>query len=52
MPDAGGTRSQEQRREVEGHGSWLAAGVTLALLSISYGSPLVLIVGLKHLGWQ
>jgi MFS family permease len=47
MPDAGGTTSQELRGEVEGRGSWVAAGVTLALLSISYGSPLVLIVGLK-----
>src|SRR5438105_14092385 len=47
MPDAGGTTSRELRGEVEGRGSWVAAGVTLALLSISYGSPLVLIVGLK-----
>ena len=46
MPDAGGT-SQQLRAEVEGRGSWVAAGVTLALLSVSYGSPLVLIVGLK-----
>jgi MFS family permease len=47
MPDAGGTTPKELRGEVEGRGSWVAAGVTLGLLSISYGSPLVLIVGLK-----
>ncbi|HYM72745.1 MAG TPA: MFS transporter [Stellaceae bacterium] len=47
MPDAGGTVTKGLTRAVEGHGAWLAAGVTLGLLSISYGSPLVLIVGLK-----
>ena len=44
MPDAGGTTSRELKGEVEGRGAWVAAGVTLALLSISYGSPLVLMV--------
>ncbi len=48
MPDAGGLTSRAAAAgEVEGRGSWLAAGVTLALLAISYGSPLVIIVGLK-----
>jgi MFS family permease len=32
---------------IEGRGSWVAAGVTLAILSISYGSPLLIVVGLK-----
>ena len=32
---------------VDGRGSWVAAGLALGLLSVSYGSPLVLIVGLK-----
>jgi MFS family permease len=32
---------------VEGRGSWVAAAVTLAILSISYGSPLLIVVGLK-----
>ncbi len=32
---------------VEGRGSWVAAGVALAILSISYGSPLLIVVGLK-----
>lgn len=32
---------------VEGRGSWVAAGVTLAILTISYGSPLLIVVGLK-----
>jgi MFS family permease len=50
MPDAGGMTSQDspqRERAVEGHGAWVAAGVTLALLSVSYGSPLLIIVGLK-----
>src|SRR6266851_97907 len=47
MPDAGGTTSKERSRAVEAPGAWVAAGVTLALLSVSYGSPLILIVGLK-----
>src|SRR5713101_5221136 len=47
MPDAGGTTSQELTREIEVPGAWLAAGVTLALLSVSYGSPLLIVVGLK-----
>lgn len=32
---------------VEGSGSWIAAGVTLAILTISYGSPLLIVIGLK-----
>jgi MFS family permease len=32
---------------VDGRGSWVAAGLALGLLSVSYGSPLLLIVGLK-----
>ena len=46
MPDAG-VGTSKVAGVAEGHGAWLAAGVTLGLLSISYGSPLVLIVGLK-----
>jgi MFS family permease len=32
---------------IEGRGSWFAAAITLAILSISYGSPLLIVVGLK-----
>ena len=32
---------------VEGRGSWVAAGLVLAILSISYGSPFLIVVGLK-----
>ena len=32
---------------VESRASWVAAGLTLAILSISYGSPLLIVVGLK-----
>ena len=47
MPDAGGTTARELGRVVEGRGAWVAARVTLALLSISYGSPLLIVIGLK-----
>lgn len=32
---------------IETRSSWVAAGLTLAILSISYGSPLLIVVGLK-----
>src|SRR5215471_2568554 len=32
---------------IEGRGSWVAAGVTLGILSVTYGSPLLAIVALK-----
>ena len=32
---------------IEGRQSWMAAGLTLAVLSISYGAPLLVVVGLK-----
>jgi MFS family permease len=32
---------------IEGRGSWVAACIVLALLSVSYGSPLLIVVGLK-----
>ncbi len=32
---------------IEGRASWVTAGITLALLSLSFGAPLVSIVGLK-----
>ena len=32
---------------IEGRASWVAAGLTVAILSISYGSPLLIVVGLK-----
>jgi MFS family permease len=52
MADVGGTLSDRAAapradKQAEVRGTWVAAGVSLALLSISYGSPLVLVVGLK-----
>jgi MFS family permease len=51
MPDAGGTTargpSARHGAAVEGRGAWVAAGVALAILSFSYGSPLLIVVGLK-----
>jgi MFS family permease len=32
---------------IESHGSWIAATVALGILSISYGAPLIVVVGLK-----
>jgi MFS family permease len=32
---------------VESRGSWIAAGLAIAILSISYGAPLVVVIGLK-----
>lgn len=37
----------DRQPSVEGRASWAAAAVTLAILSISYGSPLLIVVGLK-----
>lgn len=34
-------------QSIEGRSSWVGAGLTLAILSISYGSPLLIVVGLK-----
>jgi MFS family permease len=47
MPDAGGMTAKELGRVVEGRGAWIAASSVLAMLSISYGSPLLIVVGLK-----
>jgi MFS family permease len=35
------------RGSIEGRSSWVAAALTLAILSVSYGAPLVVVVGLK-----
>src|ERR1700677_5061921 len=32
---------------IEGRDPWIAASVTVAILTISYGSPLLIVVGLK-----
>src|SRR5579872_5479347 len=34
-------------RSIEGRASWRAAWVTLAVLSVTYGSPLLIVVGLR-----
>jgi MFS family permease len=50
MPDAGGattTGSRPRDATVEGRGAWVAASVSVVLLSISYGSPLLIVIGLK-----
>ncbi len=44
MPD---TMAPQRAVSIEGRASWVAACLTLAILSISYGSPLLVVVGLK-----
>jgi len=39
--------SRPRAASIESRGSWIAASAALALLSVSYGSPLLVIVGLK-----
>ena len=46
MPDAGFV-AVPRSHSVESRTSWVAASVTLAILSISYGAPLLVVVGLK-----
>jgi MFS family permease len=45
MPDIGTT--PQRAASIEGRASWVAAWLTLAILSISYGAPLMVVVGLK-----
>jgi MFS family permease len=50
MPDAGGATAKAVGRRdatIDGSGAWLAACAVLAVLSVSYGSPLLIVVGLK-----
>src|SRR5215469_10416807 len=51
MPDATAVtaldRSRASRDSIESRASWVAASITLAILSFSYGAPLVVVVGLK-----
>jgi MFS family permease len=47
MPDDGSASLSQHVRSIEGRGSWIAAGVTLAILSVAYGSTLLIVVGLR-----
>jgi MFS family permease len=53
MPDAMAVTRRETRRagraadSIENRSSWVAALVTTAILAISYGAPLLIVVGLK-----
>ena len=44
MPD---TMAPQRAASIESRASWTAACTTLAILSISYGAPLLVVVGLK-----
>ena len=37
----------ERRSSIEGRASWIAACLALAILTISYGAPLLIVVGMK-----
>src|SRR3954470_4309463 len=49
MPNDAGSLPDADARltSVEGRASWVAAGVTLAILSVAYGSTLLIVVGLR-----
>jgi len=48
MPDDANLASAKlQPHSIESRASWVAAGVTLAILSVAYGSPLLIVVGLR-----
>jgi MFS family permease len=50
MPEAGGTTAHavgERDTTIDGRGAWVAASAALMVLSVSYGSPLLIVVGLK-----
>ena len=48
MPDDANLASANlQPHSIESCASWVAAGVTLAILSVAYGSPLLIVVGLR-----
>jgi MFS family permease len=40
------------RGSIEDRSSWIAAGITLAILSVSFGAPLIIVVGLKTMQEQ
>src|SRR6516164_9573033 len=40
-------RAARSSRSIEFRPSWVAASLTLAILSVSYGAPLIVVVGLK-----
>ncbi len=49
MPDDFGHLAAVMPRSIEGRASWRAALATLAILSVSYGAPLIVVVGLVRI---
>ncbi len=47
MPDDSGAAIDLHPHSIESRASWVAAGVTLAILSVAYGSTLLIVVGLR-----
>jgi MFS family permease len=47
---AGGEPDHRSSHSIETRASWIAAAITTAILSISYGAPLIVVVGLKPIG--
>src|SRR5262245_44923389 len=46
---AGAATAARAPKSIEGRGSWIAASVTLGILSVTYGSPLLAVVALKSI---
>lgn len=47
LDDSDPSMADVQPRSIESRASWIAAGVTLAILSVAYGSSLLIVVGLR-----
>ena len=47
MAEAAVREDAAGHRSIEGRASWRAAWITLAILSVSFGSPLLIVVGMK-----
>ena len=52
MDEAAADGSALKRGSIESRESWKAAWTTLAILSISFGSPLLIVVGMPRAGEQ
>lgn len=47
LDDVGPSKADLQPHSIESRASWIAAGATLAILSVAYGSSLLIVAGLR-----
>ena len=52
LDDSGAPFERPQARSIESRASWVAAGAALAILSVAYGSTLLIVVGLRAMELQ